>query len=252
MMKIQLYSDIHVEFSPNYRFRIPDHDSDLIVLCGDIGPGLSGLAWAGREMNRLGKQVLYVPGNHEFYNREYISHLNRMKSKAEDLGVVLLSDSVYEHNGYRFIGSTLWTSFLDDNGVIDEEAIWQAEDRMPDFSEIRFGRGLFAPGDAQAIHLASMAFIERELLVSEKEKTVLVTHHGPSHLCVNPKFPFRPLSRCFTSNAERLLGRSSLWLYGHTHASLDFNLKGTRVISNQMGYPGESGCGFNPDLVIDI
>ena len=45
--------------------------------------------------------------------------------------------------------------------------------------------------------------------------------------------------------------RASLYLLDQ-HASLDFNLKGTRVISNQMGYPGESGCGFDPDLVIEI
>lgn len=251
-MKLQIFSDIHVEFSPNHRFRIPDHDSDLVVLCGDIGPGLSGLAWAEREMNRLGTQVLYVPGNHEFYGREYFSHLDRMRRRAEKIGIIFLSDDVYERDGYRFIGSTLWTSFLDNNGATDEEAIWHANHRMPDFSEIKFGRNPFTPRDAQELYLDSIGFIESQFLGGEKDKTVVITHHGPSHECVNPKFPFRPLSRCFTSDAENLLGRSALWAYGHTHASLDFRLGGTRLISNQRGYPAESGCGFDPDLLVEV
>lgn len=251
-MRIQIFSDIHVEFSPNHRFRIPDHESDLVVLCGDIGPGLSGLAWADREMNRLGKKFLYVPGNHEFYGRDYFSHLDRMRRKAKALGIIFLSDDVYEQDGYRFIGSTLWTSFLGENGETDVEAIWHANHGMPDFCEIKFGRNLFTPRDAQDLYRDSVEFIERQLLVGEEGKTVVITHHGPSHQCVNPKFTFRPLSRCFTSDAETLLGRSALWAYGHTHASLDFSLKGTRVISNQRGYPAESGCGFNPDLVVEI
>ena len=251
-MKIQIFSDVHVEFSPNYRFRIPDHDSDLVVLCGDIGPGLSGLAWAGREMDRLQKPVLYIPGNHEFYNREYFSHLARMKHRAKALGVVFLSDDICEINGYRFIGSTLWSSFRGNDGKADSEAIWHAKHRMPDFSVIKVGRNRFTPHDASELHESSVAFIDKELNASEKDKTVVITHHGPSHQCVNPKFPFRPLTRAFTSDAEHLLGRSSLWVYGHTHASLDFNIKGTRVISNQMGYPGESGCGFNANFVVEI
>ena len=45
-MKVQLFSDIHVEFSPNSTFQIPTSDADLIVLAGDIGEGLTGIAWA--------------------------------------------------------------------------------------------------------------------------------------------------------------------------------------------------------------
>ncbi|MCC1498039.1 hypothetical protein [Alcanivorax sp. 1008] len=47
-------------------------------------------------------------------------------------------------------------------------------------------------------------------------------------------------------------GKSSLWLYGHTHASSDHNPDCTRVISNQLGYPGERNQGFDANMVIEI
>jgi len=45
--------------------------------------------------------------------------------------------------------------------------------------------------------------------------------------------------------------RVALWIHGHTHTSVDFELNGTRIISNQRGYPREES-GFQPFLVIDL
>lgn len=45
--------------------------------------------------------------------------------------------------------------------------------------------------------------------------------------------------------------RVALWVHGHTHTSVDFEMAGTRVVSNQRGYPGEES-GFQPSLVIDL
>ena len=59
-MKLNILSDLHLgqgELEP------PRNDADVVVLAGDIARPGQALAWAAS----LGKPVLYVPGNHEFY-----------------------------------------------------------------------------------------------------------------------------------------------------------------------------------------
>ena len=68
-MRVQILSDLHVEFSGN---RIPplSDDAELIILAGDLAPvhtrrvGDVARRWAGAD------KILYVPGNHEFYGSE--------------------------------------------------------------------------------------------------------------------------------------------------------------------------------------
>ena len=46
-----------------------------------------------------------------------------------------------------------------------------------------------------------------------------------------------------------------LWIHGHTHHSVRYELKGprgpVRVLSNQRGYPGEKTV-FDPALVVEL
>lgn len=60
-MKIQILSDLHIEFYP---FSMINTDSDVVVLAGDIHVGEKGVIWA---MNNIrNKPVLYILGNHEY------------------------------------------------------------------------------------------------------------------------------------------------------------------------------------------
>ena len=60
-MKLQIMSDLPLAFG---ELAIPSTDADLIVLAGDIGRPRKSI----RRAYGLGKPVLYVPGNHEFYD----------------------------------------------------------------------------------------------------------------------------------------------------------------------------------------
>lgn len=68
-MKIQLYSDLHIEFIGHYT--IPKLDSDLIVLAGDIDVGMNGIEWAEELTKIHNKPVVYLAGNHEYYKHDY-------------------------------------------------------------------------------------------------------------------------------------------------------------------------------------
>ena len=68
-MKIQIASDLHLEFYPpaeSARYRLPGVGADVLVLAGDVHQHTWGLEWAAAA--ETAQAVIYVPGNHEFYN----------------------------------------------------------------------------------------------------------------------------------------------------------------------------------------
>ena len=87
-MKVQLLSDLHLEWHPDFLPQYAD-GADVLVLAGDIGsyqrgsrldsddfglerfsPRLAGNAW---------RHVLFIPGNHEFDLLEYQDAMERMR-----------------------------------------------------------------------------------------------------------------------------------------------------------------------------
>jgi predicted phosphodiesterase len=58
----------------------------------------------------------------------------------------------------------------------------------------------------------------------------------------------------FASDLTELMGAEAadLWIFGHIHRSVDTEVAGTRVLSNQRGYPHEPVSGFDPELVVSV
>lgn len=57
----------------------------------------------------------------------------------------------------------------------------------------------------------------------------------------------------FISNFDNLLKESDLWLYGHTHCSIDTKIGTCRLVSKQCGYPREDmPDGFDISKVIEV
>ncbi|MEW8692248.1 MAG: metallophosphoesterase [Candidatus Thiodiazotropha endolucinida] len=103
-MKLHILNDLHIEFED---FVPPAMDADVVILAGDIGVGLEGLRWA--EARFPDKPVIYVPGNHEFYQHD-ITLIDELKAEAPD-NIHVLNDDQVVVGGVRFLGSILWTDF---------------------------------------------------------------------------------------------------------------------------------------------
>src|SRR5439155_709852 len=101
-MRIRIYSDLHLEFAP---FVPPSSDADVIVLAGDIDNGAAGIEWA---RGTFGKPVLYLAGNHEYYEGEFEAVQQAMGAAARKLAVERLDCSGVILDGVRFLGCTLW------------------------------------------------------------------------------------------------------------------------------------------------
>lgn len=232
-MKLHILSDLHLEFAD---LPVPHTDADVVMLAGDIHKGARGIEWARYAFPE--KKIVYVAGNHEFYGQHRPNTLARMRLVAKECDVHFLDDESVVIDGVRFLGATLWTDFLL-FGV--NERLWcmnDAQNGMNDFRVIYNGDKIFSPADSIRLHKQSVAWLTSELQTPFDGKTVVVTHHLPSSKSVAERFQKSALSAAFASNLDRLMGedRACLWIHGHTHDTMDYEVMGTRVVCNPRGY----------------
>jgi predicted phosphodiesterase len=252
-VKIHVLSDLHLGVSEMER---PLTDADVVVLAGDIGPARQAAAWA----MRLGKPVLYVLGNHEFYGGNIDRAAAELEALCAGTQVHLLDDRQIVIGGVRFLGSTLWSDFrLLGEGDGQRVAVESALRFMRDFSRIRCGDddALFTPADAAARFARHAAWLDAALDTPHAGPTVVITHHAPSPRSIHPRFAGSTLNACFASDAEHLIGtpRAGWWIHGHTHDSFDYRLHGTRVVCNPRGYASNGvneNLKFDPEFTIEV
>ncbi|HWP10971.1 MAG TPA: metallophosphoesterase [Ramlibacter sp.] len=253
-MKLNILSDLHLSQG---ELALPANDADLVVLAGDIDRPAQAVAWA----SRLGKPVLYVPGNHEFYGGSIEGSTAQLKRLAQGTAIRVLDDESQLVGNVRFLGSTLWTDFLlFGRGQARQAAMDAALRFMRDYSRIRLRDGSpdpFTPLDSAALFQRHAAWLAGELAKPHDGPTVVITHHAPSRSSIHPRFAQSLINACFVSDAQHLLDgkRVRLWIHGHTHDSFDYVLNGTRVVCNPRGYArGEvnENAAFDPDFMVEV
>ena len=84
-MKVRVMSDLYIKF---FNFAPPQVDADVVVLAGDILPEHYGLVWARRVFPNT--PIIYVHGNHEFYDAHYETVLEMSRKEATCLSIDLL------------------------------------------------------------------------------------------------------------------------------------------------------------------
>lgn len=223
--------------------------ADVVVLAGDIANGTRGLAWAAATFPGL--PVVYVSGNHEFYNHHHAELIAEFRATAAATGIHFLDGDActlaIRGRRLHLLGCTAWTDYQLYGPEVAETTRERAVALMYDHKRIRFGDGLFRPEDAAALHDAALGWLDAELGTPHDGPTVVVTHHAPGPLSVAPRFAGDSLSPAFASDLTALMTRRAppLWIHGHTHHNVDYRVGDTRVVSHQWGYPGEGlpeGC----------
>jgi len=235
-MKIQLFSDLHLEHSHRHPpFLLPAISADVVVLAGDIDNGTRAIDWA--EKTFPDRTVLYVPGNHEYYDAELVTSAAALKARARrSANVKVLDNDELTIDGVRFLGCTLWTDFELFGRQRMDAVIAESLKYVVDFRKIRLGDGLLTPQQTIDLHRVAINFLQARLEKPFVGKTVVITHHAPHPGSIHPRWTGSLVSAAFVSDLRRLMGKSVLWLHGHTHDSFDFAVHGTRVLSNPMGY----------------
>ena len=244
-MRIQIYSDVHLEHGP---FAPPETDADLVVLAGDIDNGAAGIEWAKRTFRR---PVIYLAGNHEYYEGEFDSVQQALRAAARRCAIELLDCSEAVFDGARFLGCTLWTDYSLAPPAERPAVIETARKLNPDYQLIRYGSRAFAPEDAIALCERHRAWLAAKLAEPFAGKTVVITHFAPHPLSIAPAYAGHPANPGFVLDLTEMMGRAALWIHGHTHTFFDYRVRGTRVVCNPRGYPGEP-TGFRPDLTVEL
>lgn len=252
-MKLHVLSDLHL--TPQYGFSIPDTDADLIVLAGDIARGLDGVKWAMEESARLDKPLVYVFGNHEYFNHVFPDLTDEARQLSAGSQVHVLENHQFTWGQTRILGCTLWTDFLLYGAEREQECMAAAESVLYEYSIVQTPDGeLLRARHTQERHRQSRQWLEEQLSTPWAGSTVVVTHHVPCWEGAHPYFD-GPVSGGFTSNLKPMIDKHhiDLWICGHSHANVDVQLGRTRLLSNQRGYPGEDVPGpiFDPAMVAE-
>lgn len=277
-MRIQLFSDLHLERYPDFQ---PDikADTDVIVLAGDIGSYQSGSRLLDADFGlarfsplRPGAskaRVLFVPGNHEFDALEYDEAYVRLRATCERLGITWLDGEVMVLDGVRFIGSTLWSDFealaVKESDPVKRDKALDKAFRAANYylsknSTLKDGERLLAP-ELRALSLACQSWLREMLAKPFNGATVVVTHFAPSLLSADPRYGLTAGTAGFCNGLDALFPQADVWMHGHLHCMNDYVVEGTnlegpwrcRVVANPLGYfsKGEQEA-FRPGLVIEV
>jgi 3',5'-cyclic AMP phosphodiesterase CpdA len=246
-VKIRVLSDLHLE--ADEPLAIPYAQADLVVLAGDIHNHAEGVRWAAENFDS-DVPIVYVPGNHEYYDGEFGALEAAMQDAARSVdNVHYLNNAtlVDRYGKWRVLGTTLWTDFalfgvsgdaltraqeacarvmLDYRGVI--QISWPEPDGEP---------RSFATSDSLALHEHARAWLESELAKPFGGKTIVVTHHAPFKESLAEKYAQDVVSAGFVNDLPSLAREPvSLWIHGHTHTAFDYTVGNTRVVCNPRGY----------------
>jgi Icc-related predicted phosphoesterase len=274
-MRIQLFSDLHLEMAV-FAGPADGVEVDVVILAGDIhARGRKAPGWARRDSIFGDKpEILFVPGNHEFYGCVVEDELELMRAECDAHRVTLLHCTERLIDDVRFLGCTLWSDFAlpirsgwtvglnSDPG----EAMEHAGKRMNDYNLIerraapRRGRTSVSgqsrsarpgslvtvtPSDTLGWHWQQRSWLKRSLAQSVADgvrATVVVTHHAPCRLSIPAEYVGDRLSAAYSSDLlDDVLSTArqvpTLWVHGHIHKAVDYtHTSGCRIVSNPRGY----------------
>jgi len=246
-MKIGLASDIHTELGlPQNDMTLPER-VDVMILAGDIGKGPQAIKYAYDTFGPQADHIVIVAGNHEYYRGTFQKVLEDTKKYAGGVSRIhYLQNDFVDIDGIRFIGATGWTDFS--YGSLGAPLhMRQAEDAMNDYKTIKIVQGgsmyrKLRAMDVLQMNYESRRFIFDTLKVSDRSKSVVVTHHAPCHLSIPAQYVGHPLNHSYCNNWGDMIAYDgpAMWCHGHMHDPSDYVVGDTRVLCNPIGYPGEN------------
>jgi predicted phosphohydrolase len=233
---------------------------DLVLLAGDIHTGLRGVIYAEQLAAYFDAPVVYVAGNHEYYQQHIDRLLPALRAATEHSGgrVQFLDNDVasftFGAQRVHVLGCTLWTDFALHGDV--GAAMEFAARHMNDYRMIRRVTSLYRPENALARHERSRLWLRQNVarlrLEEPGAKIIALTHHAPHEAVLG-----RRNGRIAPSYASNLLPEyfaapPDLWVHGHTHYRHDSVLEGIRVVSAPRGYiahEGAAALAFQPGVL---
>lgn len=236
-------SDLHLEYhkdrGASFISSLNSDGVDVLVLAGDISE-INHINFAIEKFCEKYPQVVMVPGNHEFYNSDAGNVFYNFETLEEQFSNFhFLNNKIYKLNGHRFLGTTLWYSYVRPS----QSHYWS------DFHYIK--------------SLESWVYDENKtsskwLDDNVQKDDIVITHMLPSPQCIAPQYEGNPDNVFFVCDKEELIinKEPKFWFFGHTHIPTDIHINKTRLVCNPRGYINTYGNlehnGFNDNLILEI
>ena len=282
MLKVQVVSDLHLEFR-GYNFqKIIKPSAPVLFLVGDICAcgTYDDYEIYKKFMTFLSpkfKYIFHVPGNHEYYtvgnkNIELSDTVPGIDSKLKKFcntfkNVFYLNNNTVRLNidnqTYVIIGSTLWSHVLQKNRkemgslMNDYTHIYmpnvsntQKPDQIKDIENQKHLVRKYTIDDMTNIHEKSVRYIKKEMKkVKPNEIAILLTHHKP----VRDVDISDIVSQAYETDLKDIIIKRPFKLacFGHTHIKYDKIINNVRIVSNPKGYISQKTM-YNAAFVIEV
>jgi Icc-related predicted phosphoesterase len=268
-MRCHYLSDLHLEAQ---LFSMAFPRGAVLIIAGDLcqarclDPSRTdrySIEQRGRAMRLIDEalrkfaHVLLIAGNHAHYDGVFEDTAEVMRSHLPS--VTVLDDEAVEIGGVRFVGSTLWT----DLGKQSEAEVTAIRKGMGEyfFVKTRGDRNQplakLRPADTHRAHEAAWRRLREAVTVEPHRPTVIITHHAPSHMGLNPRFADSPLNSAYASSFDDEIATFEnvpVWVHGHTHIARTYRIGNTVVRSNALGFAAKGGAapGFSVKAHFEI
>lgn len=261
-MKLQIVSDIHLEFGT---ISIENAgDTDVLILSGDIcvvkdlgDQDTFNIVGEHRKSNIYHTffqeccarfpHVIYVMGNHEHYNGDYATSIVKLREKLGYLpNLIILDKEAFKIKDVLFVGGTLWTDMNKEDpitltrikGVMNDYRIIQNSNEVVSFNtpvyedgkhvgrEFHTRPAMFTPEDSVKDHKQMLEVIRKAVAsVSPEDKVVVVGHHSPSKLSTKPRYEKEVIMNgAYSSDlSEFILDHPQIKLWTHGHTHHEFD-----------------------------
>lgn len=266
---LRVISDLHLDGKRTWLPEEMDTDKEtLLLVAGDVAD-TEAFDYAGylsffSKMDQRFAKVIYVPGNHEHCGTKFPNFIVTMKEYFHNTfgNRVLILDNeltevITEDRTLLIAGTTLWTSFCNDNPLVTIAAARMVRD----FHAIAG----FSISAAQREHALALSFLDlvsrymKGLSPEKLEKTSLIvlSHFAPLPLSGHARYLTSPVMDYFCNNLVEEMTNianpvgQNLWVHGHTHSFADYSWTNWRVLCNPLGYNTEMS-GFNGLLRISV
>jgi Icc-related predicted phosphoesterase len=268
-MRCHYLSDLHLE-AQQFGMALPK--SDILIIAGDLchaqclDPARTdrySVEQRARAMRVIDEalskfaHVLLIAGNHEHYDGVFEETTGLLRRHLP--GVTVLDDEAVEIEGVRFYGSTLWTNL----GKQSEAEVTAIRKGMGEyfFVKTRGGPGQplakLRPADTHKAHETAWERLRVAVWAEPHRPTVVITHHAPSRLGLNPRFLGSPLDPAYASSLDDEIAtfpNVPVCVHGHSHIAKTYRIGNTVVRSNAFGFAAKGGAapGFSVKAHFEI